>query len=165
MRDLPRLVAETAVGKSVVLKVVREGREQLFSVVLGRLQDDETVRKVGSSNPRLVPAAPGKAGAPTLGQVLGFEIAPIDAAKRKTYGLADAIDGLVITSVRDGSDAYQKGFLAGFVVTQVNQRKVATIADVQAIVDVAQKAGRPAVVFKIVDPTGVGRFIAVRFAG
>jgi serine protease Do len=165
MRDLPRLVAETAVGKSVALKVVREGREQRLTVVLGRLQDDETVHQVGSSDLRPAPADPAKAGAPTLGQVLGFEIAPIDAGKRKTYALADAIDGLVITSVREGSDAYQKGFLAGFVVTEVNQHKVKTVAEVQAIVDAAQQAGRPAVLFKIIDPTGTGRFIAVRFGG
>ena len=165
MRDLPRLVAETAVGKSVALKVEREGKEQVLTVVVGRLQDDESVPRIGSNTARPAPTSPPATGTPTLGQELGFEIAPIDAVKRKAYALADTVDGLVITSVRDGSDAYQKGFVAGFVVTRVNQRKVTTVADVQAIVDMARQAGRPAVLFKIVDPSGDGRFIAVRLAG
>lgn len=119
----------------------------------------------GANTARPAPTSPPATGTPTLGQELGFEIAPIDAVKRKAYALADTVDGLVITSVRDGSDAYQKGFVAGFVVTRVNQRKVTTVADVQAIVDMARQAGRPAVLFKIVDPSGDGRFIAVRLAG
>jgi serine protease Do len=166
MRDLPRLVAETAVGKAVDLDVVREGREQIIKVVLGRLQDSPApAPKVGNLDAVPAPTGPPHAGPKTLDDVLGLEIAPLDDLKRKAFELPNTIDGLVVTSVRDGSDAYQKGLLSGFVITEVNQQKVVTVADVQALVDAAQKAGRPAVLFKVIDPTGAGRFIAVRFSG
>ena len=38
MHDLPRVVAETAVGKVVPLKVLRDGRQEVVSITLGRLK-------------------------------------------------------------------------------------------------------------------------------
>ena len=40
-RDLPRLVASMAVGKSVDVVVVRKGKEVTKTVTLGRLEDGE----------------------------------------------------------------------------------------------------------------------------
>src|SRR4029079_248026 len=39
MRDLPRVVAESPVGKAVDVVIVRKGVEQTVKVKLGRLQD------------------------------------------------------------------------------------------------------------------------------
>src|SRR5690606_2015317 len=41
MRDLPRLVAESPVGKAVEVVVVRKGEELTVSVTLGRLEDGQ----------------------------------------------------------------------------------------------------------------------------
>jgi serine protease Do len=67
-----------------------------------------------------------------------------------------------VTAVNDGSDASRKGMLPGLVITEVNQKGVATVADVTEMVGAAKEAGRPAVLFKVTDPTGASRFIAVR---
>lgn len=67
--------------------------------------------------------------------------------------------------MRAGSDAYRKGILAGFLITEVNQKQVGSPDEVRALVAEARKAGRPAVLFKIIDPIGKDRFIAVKFAG
>ena len=48
----------------------------------------------GANTARPAPTSPPATGTPTLGQELGFEIAPIDAVKRKAYALADTVDGL-----------------------------------------------------------------------
>ncbi|MDB5562586.1 MAG: HtrA protease/chaperone protein, partial [Hyphomicrobiales bacterium] len=53
-------------------------------------------------------------------------------------------------------------FLAGLVISEVNEQKIATVADVTGIVSGAKAAGRPAVLFKVTDPTGSVRFIAVK---
>ena len=37
MRDLPRIVAETEVGRQVPVKVLRKGKEMAFTVEVGRL--------------------------------------------------------------------------------------------------------------------------------
>src|SRR5436190_11383309 len=41
MRDLPRIVADTAVGKDVEVTIVRKGKEEKKTVKLGRLEDGE----------------------------------------------------------------------------------------------------------------------------
>ena len=61
-----------------------------------------------------------------------------------------------------GTDAERKGLLAGLVISEVNQRRVETVEDVGEIVGAAKEAGRPAVLFKVTDPAGSSRFVAVR---
>ena len=41
MRSLPRLVAETAIGKETQVKLWRKGQEMTLTVVLGELPEDE----------------------------------------------------------------------------------------------------------------------------
>src|SRR4029453_1820402 len=41
MKDLPRIVADTPVGKDVPVVVVRKGKEESKTVKLGRLEDAE----------------------------------------------------------------------------------------------------------------------------
>ena len=41
MRELPRVVADTPVGKDVPVMVVRKGKEETKTVKLGRLEDGE----------------------------------------------------------------------------------------------------------------------------
>src|SRR6202051_845140 len=50
MRDLPKIVAETAVGKDVEVVIVRKGKEEKKTVKLGRL--DETDKKVAALPPK-----------------------------------------------------------------------------------------------------------------
>jgi serine protease Do len=64
--------------------------------------------------------------------------------------------------VKGGSDADQKGFIAGLIVTEVNQKEVGTVDELTELVGQAKEAGRPAILFKVTDPTGSSRFIAVR---
>ena len=45
MRDLPRVVAESPVGKAVDVVIVRKGDEQTVKVTLGRLEDGEKARR------------------------------------------------------------------------------------------------------------------------
>src|SRR5207248_11374583 len=41
MRDLPRVVADTPVGKDVQITIIRKGKEDTKTVKLGRLEDGE----------------------------------------------------------------------------------------------------------------------------
>ena len=70
---------------------------------------------------------------------------------RKTFTIAGIDKGVVITDVTKGSDAEHKGLLKGLVITEVNQQKVETVADVTEKVNAAKEAGRPAVLFKVID--------------
>ena len=43
MRDLPRAVAESTVGKAVEVVIIRDGKEMTIKVTLGRLEDSENL--------------------------------------------------------------------------------------------------------------------------
>ena len=65
MRSLPRLVAETAIGKETEVKLWRKGQEMTLDVVLGELPEDETVAELGT--PQETPSPTGNAKIETLG--------------------------------------------------------------------------------------------------
>jgi membrane-associated protease RseP (regulator of RpoE activity) len=44
MRDLPRIVADTPVGRDVEVVIVRKGKEEKKTVKLGRLDDEKPVK-------------------------------------------------------------------------------------------------------------------------
>jgi len=166
MRDLPRVVAETAVGKAVPVKVLRDGKEVELDITLGRLELGE---QLIASNGQ-APAAPAPAPetsepdpAPQgLDDLVGFDVAPLDDDRRAQFGIPPEAEGIVVTDVKGGSDADQKGFIPGLIVTEVNQRQIATVDELNELVGQAREAGRPAVLFKVQDPTGASRFIAIR---
>ena len=169
MRDLPRVVAETAVGKAVPVKVLRDGKQLDLDITLGRLEvgeqliasrgqlpAEETPSPAAADPAEVEPAPQG------LADLVGFAVAPLDEPRRAEFGIAPETEGIVITEVKGGSDADRKGFIPGLLVTEVNQRRIATVDELTALVDQAKEAGRPAVLFKVQDPTGASRFIAIR---
>ncbi|MBL8595701.1 MAG: Do family serine endopeptidase [Devosia sp.] len=171
MRDLPRVVAETEVGKAVPVKILRNGAEQTLSITLGRLELGEQL--IAKNNAPATPApAPApeptateeEAPPPGLPDLVGFDVALLDEDKRAEFGIAPEEDGIVVTSVKSGSDADQKGFIPGLLVTEVNQKEIGTVDELSELVAEAKEAGRPAVLFKVIDPTGTSRFIAVRLS-
>ncbi|HEV2515022.1 MAG TPA: Do family serine endopeptidase [Devosia sp.] len=169
MRDLPRVVAETEVGKAVPVKILRNGAEQTLSITLGRLELGEQLiaRNNAPATPAPAPTPEPTATeeeAPELGlpDLVGFDVALLDEDKRAEFGIAPEEDGIVVTSVKSGSDADQKGFIPGLLVTEVNQKEIGTVDELSELVGQAKEAGRPAVLFKVIDPTGTSRFIAVR---
>ena len=168
MRDLPRVVAETAVGKAVPVKILRNGAEMTLDITLGRLEVGEAVVADNSKTEAPPPEAPSDevVDAPPVGllDLVGFEAAPLDEAKRAEFGIVPEASGIVVTTVTGGSDADQKGFMPGLVITEVNQKLVGTVDEVTELVSAAKEAGRPAVLFKVTDPTGATRFIAVRIS-
>jgi serine protease Do len=166
MRDLPRLVAETAVGKKVELAILRDGHEQKVEVTLGRLEvGEQQMAAAQPPAPTNSPEDPDEpvGPAPGLPEMLKFSVAPLTAETRKQYGVASsAPDGVVVTEVTPGSDAEEKGMTPGLVISEVNQQKIETVADVTHLVGAAKEAGRPAVLFKVTGVSGASHFVAVR---
>ncbi len=166
MRDLPRVVAETEVGRSVPVKLLRNGSETMVDITLGRLEVGEQLIAAAQGT-SVEPLEPGPieepvTATPGLGDLVGFENAPLDPEARSTNAIAEEVEGVLVTTVNNGSDAYDKGFLPGLVIVEVNQQKVGSVEQVTELVGAAKEAGRPAVLFKVTDPTGSSRFIAVK---
>ena len=153
MRRLPRLVAETRVGKEVVVEVWRRGELVELEVELGELPEDD--RPLASAAPRQ-PRAPTQSLA-----ALGLTLAPMSEELREDFSLGAAAQGVVVTEVAAGSPAADKGIRAGDVIVEVSQEEVGSAGRGRR--EGARGAGVQPPVGAAADPAGEDlRFVALR---
>src|SRR6184192_315530 len=154
MRDLPRVVADTPVGKQVPVVVIRKGKEDTRTVTLGRLEDGE---KVAAANPK----DNDPAEKPVVKKTLGLELANMSDDLRRRYKIKDTVKGVVITGVDASSSAADKRLTAGDVIVEIAQEAVANTGDLQAKIDKLKKDGRKSALLLVAGADGELRFVAL----
>ena len=154
MRDLPRIVADTPVGKSVEVIIIRKGQEQKKTVQLGRLDDPEKPKQVVS---RSGPTDEK----PVVQKALGLGLASLTDELRRQYKIKDTIKGVVITDVDAASVAADKRLAPGSVIVAVEQEQVKVPADVQNRVDQLKKAGKKTALLLVATAEGDMLFVAL----
>ncbi|MBX3496796.1 MAG: DegQ family serine endoprotease [Parvibaculum sp.] len=155
MRDLPRIVAETEVGKTVDVEIFRGGRTIGIKVAVARL--DESEEQVEAKSPAETPV-------PAQTVVLGLSLSELTAETRRRFNVDAATNGVLVTDVDPLSAAAEKGVRPGDVIVQIAQRDVARPADVERIVGSEEKAGRNTVLLRL-SSGGDIRFVALRLGG
>lgn len=153
MRDLPRIVADTGIGKTVDVVVIRDGKHKTFPVTIGRLEEGEVQAMVPDNELAPLPATT---------DILGLELAALTDELRKRYGLAPDTQGVLILKVDPASYAAEKRLRRGDVILEVSQHEVFKPEDVVARVDEARDEGRKAVLLFVANSTGDPRFVPVR---
>ncbi|MCF8475982.1 MAG: Do family serine endopeptidase [Pseudolabrys sp.] len=154
MRDLPKIVAETAVGKSVEVLVIRKGQEVTKTVKLGRLDD-------GEKQASLTPKKDEPEEKTAVQKALGLDLADLTADLRKKHKIKDKVKGVLITGVDADSPAAEKRLQPGMVISEVQQQPVSSAADLRKRVDQLKKDGKKAVVLLVVSPDGDPSFVAI----
>jgi serine protease Do len=150
MRNLPRIVAETDIGKQVPIVVWRNGKEVTLTATVGEMPEDDTT-KVAAATPSSKPA-PAK---PLELSGLGLKLAPITPDTRDKYQLGQDQKGVVITEVVPGTPAADKGLKAGDVIVEVQQEEVNSPTDVQERVDRVRKSSRKSVLMLVQTSDGL----------
>ena len=156
-RALPRMVADTPVGKTVSIEVLRKGQRKIMPITIQRLTEDEKVATLNSK----APAKPGAAAKPLATVNLGMSLAQVSPESRRRYHLDQKVQGVVVTDVDADSPAGQKNIRPGDVITEVAQQKVSSPDDVSAKLDAERKDGRKVVLLQV-SRGGELTFIAVR---
>jgi serine protease Do len=141
---LTREVAKARPGETIRMDVLRDGRRQAVSIRSGVRPSESELAANDNGAPR-APGAPARPGAPAAQQVLGLQVSGIDAAARTRFSLPATVNGVVVESVRQGSDAAEKGLRRGDVITSVNQRPITSAAEMSAAIDAARKGQRTSV--------------------
>jgi serine protease Do len=114
--DLPRLVAETPIGKTVTVRVLRKGKPQDITLKVGEMASETA-------------ASAGRAPA---GRVdLGMNVDNITQKNQRQFQLKDRA-GVVVTAVARGGVADQAGIQAGDIVKEVNRTAVRNVNDYRA---------------------------------
>jgi serine protease Do len=154
MRDLPRVVADTPVGKQTPVVVIRKGKELTKTVTLGRLEDGEKLAAANAKND----GAPERT---VVKKTLGIELANLSDDLRRRYSIKDTVKGIVITGVDANSPAAEKRLSPGDVIVEIAQEAVASTDDFQARIDKLKKEGRKSALLLVAGADGELRFVAL----
>lgn len=143
LTDLTRAVAETPVGQTRDVKIVRNGKERTLKATIARLEENEPAQTQLAS-------ASGSASVKTDTKI---EALGLDLANQS---------GVVVANVRVNSPADIAGLRAGDRVLRVNQTEITSANGVKSAVDAARKEKREAVLFQI-EREGRKAFVGVPF--
>jgi serine protease Do len=159
-RDLPRIVADTPVGRQVPVTIIRRGIEQTVNVTVGRLNEAELQRQASTGPQNRNQPAP----APQARAVLGMALSGITAELRRQYRLQDDVRGVVVTRVEPGSPAAERGIQPGNVIVEMAQEPVSTPQDVQRRLEALAQEGRRVVLVLVANAQGELRFVTLNTA-
>ncbi|MBB1093662.1 Do family serine endopeptidase [Rhodopseudomonas pseudopalustris] len=153
-KDLSRVVADTAVGKTVDVVIIRKGKEETKQVTLGRL-DDGAKPQPASAKSQPEPEKP------VTQKALGLDLAALSKDLRGRYKIKETVKGVVVVGVDSGSDAAEKRLSAGDVIVEVAQEAVTSAADIKKRVDQLKKDGKKSVLLLVANGEGELRFVAL----
>jgi len=156
MKDLPRAVADSPVGKAVDVVVIRKGKEETRKVMLGRLDDGEKPVEASAKT-----TGPVEAEKPVTQKALGLDLAGLTKDLRTRFKIKDSVKGVIVTGVDRGSDAAEKRLSAGDVIVEVAQEAVTNAGDVKKRIDQLKKDGKKSVLLLVSNGSGELRFVAL----
>jgi serine protease Do len=135
-RVLPRIVADTPIGKTVNIEVLRHGRKQTMRILVARLNEGPPDRPAKKLAPPPAPKAKSK-----IAQ-LGLSLGMLDGDTRSHFQIPGNVQGVAVTDVDPSSPAGEKNIQPGDVIVQVQNQAVHTPDDVARRVEADAKAGR-----------------------
>ncbi len=130
---LPRVVADTPIGKTVNIDVLRRSRKLTMRIMVAKLADETPDRPV-----KAPPAPKPKSRLSQLGLSLG----PLDRQARDKYKVAGDVQGVLVVSVDPSSPAADKNLSEGDVIVELQSQPVKTPEDVTNRIEADAKTGR-----------------------
>jgi serine protease Do len=153
-RALPRVVADTTVGKTADVQFLRGGQKQNAHLTVARLEDEKAD---DSTAPAATPPKPE-------GKLLGFSLSTLDNSSRTKYHVPPSVDGVLITAVDPDSQAAEKNFRPGDVIVAMHNEPVRSPDDVSRHLDADTKSGRK-VELLLVNRDGTAAYVAMHLDG
>lgn len=140
MRDLPRIVAQSAVGEKYRVKIWRDGKEKTITLATERFPEDVASTDAGSES----------SSEPEQEATIGAQLSELTDPLRRRYGISKQADGVLVLSVEGRGLAAKNGLLRGDVIASFNMQAVRTPAQLAKQVEKANEQGRSTVPILII---------------
>jgi serine protease Do len=134
-QSFPRMVAESEIGRTVDVEIIRRDRPMTLRVEIGQLQEEGSETSAASESDGVLDPT-----VPDSNVVLGMTLGALDAPSRRRYRVDPDAEGVLVTDVDANSDAAGK-VRPGDVIEEVEFTRVETIADIREII--ANHGGGP----------------------
>ena len=152
MKELPKIVAQTEVGKTVDVKVWRNKKEIIKKIKLGRLETSSDFKK----EKKIDTETPETSEIKSL-QITARPLSKKDVEQRK---LPNQLTGLIITNIKKNSPINYLN--VGNIIVEAQKKKIKSIKDLESIVDKAIKSNQKTILIAIYNNQNQRRYIGVK---
>jgi len=143
-------IAGTPPGRTVTLRIWREGSEQELRATLGEFTPEERpARPTEQDSPEPAATDDGR---------LGLAVQPLTPVLAQHLGISGDTQGLAVVAVHPSGPAADVGIQRGDVIEQVNQQAVRSVAELRAVVE---RAGKNPLLL-LVNHRGTTIFVTIR---
>jgi serine protease Do len=151
MRELPLVVAQSAIGETAAVKVWRRNAEVTLRPVIGEMPESaETLETRQSEREGQRLERPG---------VVGLKFAPLTQQRRQRLGVPLKVNGVVVTAIDEDSPFADVDLLPGDVIEAINQRPVTSPEDAMSRLQEAAASGRGSVLM-LINRHGTDHYLA-----
>ena len=149
MKELPLIVAQTEVGKTVNVKIWRNKRELIKKIKLGRLETSEDFNLK-------------KAEAPKTKRIekLKIEVRALTNEDINNRNLPEDISGVVITKIDQNSPINY--LRVNNIIVEADKKKIKTIGDLKNIINSAVRSSKKTIMIAIFNNQNQRRYIGVK---
>jgi serine protease Do len=154
MRDLPRVVGETEVGKKVKVSVFRDGKEQMIKVKVEKLDDE----------PVLIAEAAPEPEAELSRTAFGLSLMQLSDALRAKYNIDEEVQGVLVVDVANDSPALGH-VRPGDVIVEVAQQEVKSPDSAVNRFESSEKSRKGKPILLLLSRQGAMTFVTVQGEG
>ena len=151
MKELPRIVAQTEVGKTVEVKIWRNEKELIKKIKLGRLEtsEDFKVEKKEKIDPKISEI-----------KTLKISVRVLSAKDVKIRKLPVGTSGLVITNIQQESPInYLK---VDNIIIEAQKKKIKSVKDLEKIINGVLQSNEKTMLIAIYNNQNQRRYIGVK---
>ncbi|NTV14729.1 MAG: DegQ family serine endoprotease [Desulfobulbaceae bacterium] len=144
MSELPAQVAQTKVGTTATLTIVRKGEKKVLNVKIGKLDEEQLGGGEGKSQ---------------VNEKLGLTMQELTPELAKTMNIKTD-KGLIVSDVAPGSAAAMNGIKRGTIILEINQKAIQKLAEFNEIIKKAKEGDNLLLLVKEGDHT---RFVVIKY--
>ena len=149
MKELPLIVAQTEVGKTVDVKVWRNQREVIKKVKLGRLETSEDFNIKKAEGPKT-----------TVIEGLKITVRALPDQDMEATNLPKDTTGAVITKIENDSPINYLN--VNNIIVEAQKKKIKTVGDLKNIVNSALRSSDKTIMIAIYNNQSQRRYIGVK---
>jgi serine protease Do len=160
---LSYIVANTPVGTSVPIELIRDGQRKTVTATVAQRPAESIVQARAGLTPDIDDSDTKKdEGAEAAKASLGITLQPLTAQLRQQLRVPETVKGVVIAGINPSSDAAAEGLQRGDIILSINQKPTTTPAEAAAAVNAAKAAGRDTVLMLVQRGTNPPRYLGVK---
>ena len=148
MKELPLIVAQTEVGKTVNVKVWRNKREVIKKITLGRLETSEDFNLKKAELPKV-----------KIIEKLKIEVRSLNTDDINNRKLPKDLTGVVITKIDQDSPINYLSI--NNIIVEADKKKIKTIGDLKNIINSAIRSSKKTIMIAIYNNQNQRRYIGV----